>query len=191
VKLNLVKSRGIALAGIVVCSVLLVLLIALVILGLLWKSLFGRIIWILLIFGLFGVVTTHLYIWVQSYMPNTLDINLAASLTTVIGYTVGFFARLIVLSMLLVLLYFFLQQKFANIVVIVIGAAAVVGLIGIVAFIFTAEDLAPKLNALLDMKDVSFAGAKTKDRALNRIFVPNAVLAGEKPKEVGLFVTFT
>ncbi len=189
--LNLVKNRGIALAGIVVCSVLLVLLIALVILGLLWKSLFGRIIWILLIVGLFGVVTTHLYVWVQSYMPNTLDVNLSASVTTVIGYTFGFFARLIVLSMLLVLLYFFLHQKFANIVVIIIGAAAVVGIIGIVAFIFTAEDLAPKLNSLLDMKDVSFGGAKAKDRALNWIFLPNAVLAGEKPKEVGLFVTFT
>ncbi len=110
-------DRGISLAGIIVCSVFLILLVVLVILGLLWKTFFGRIIWILLIVGIFGIVSAHLYVWIQSFLPNQVDINAPASLTSVIGYAVGFVARLMVLSMILVLLYFFLQQKLANVIV--------------------------------------------------------------------------
>jgi hypothetical protein len=110
-------DRGIALAGIIVACIFLLLVIALVILGLVWKTFLGRVIWILLIVGIFGIVSAHLYVWVVSFLPNQLDIDAPASLTSVIGYAVGFVARLIVLSMILVLLYYFLQLKLANIIV--------------------------------------------------------------------------
>jgi hypothetical protein len=104
-------DRGISLAGIIVCCFLLAVLTAVVVLGVLWKTLFGRFIWILLLAGMFAIVIGHLYIWVVSFFPPPFDLNQATSISSLVGYTVGFFARLVVLYMILVLLYFFLHDR--------------------------------------------------------------------------------
>jgi hypothetical protein len=58
----------------------------------------------------------------------------------------------------------------------------VLGVIVVISYIFAEPGLAARLNSMLDMKDTSYKGSTSKSQSLNWIFVPNAILAGEKPR---------
>jgi hypothetical protein len=75
--------------------------------------------------------------------------------SAVVGYTVGFVARLIVLEMLLVFLYFFnSSNKIARVVIVCFGIAAALAIIGVVIYIFAAPNIATRLNGKLDVQDI-------------------------------------
>lgn len=89
-----------------------------------------------------------------------------------VGYTVGFVARLIVLEMLLVFLYFFnSSNKIARVVIVCFGIAAALAIIGVVIYIFAAPNIATRLNGKLDVQDI------VPTEVVLLIFGPNLALA--------------
>lgn len=165
-------DTGIALSGIIVVSIFLLALLGVTVLGVVWKTLFGRFIWGVLLALMFSICAAHMYVWVDSYKEPRFDPNAPNIMGAVISYCVGFVARLIVLEMMLVLLYFFNDSnKIAKILLICFGVAALLGVIAVIAYIFGSGlyfDLETHMgSARLDAKSWHTLW----------IFVPNLVLA--------------
>ncbi len=180
-------DRGISLAGIIICSIYLVLLTGLILIGLVWKTLFGRFIWLLLIVGMTAIVVGHLYVWVNSYMIPQFKVDATSDVSATIGYAIGFFARVTVFEIILVLIFFFSTKRVLQIFVVTAGAMAAIGTLCIIIVIFAIPYLSLEINSRLDLLKPAKVRKKfifalvidcLKDPYLNYIFVPNLVLNG-------------
>lgn len=159
--------------GIVVCCLVLLGIAALVVIGIVWKTLFGRVVWTLLLLGLLSVTTAHLYVWIDAYLPVELrSIDEAQDRSAVISAAVGLGSRLIVFCMLLVFLYFFCEQssKFLSVLVVCVGVASTLATIASVVYVFASPGLAQAINY--------YAGRDIIVSQMNCIRIPNAVLGG-------------
>ncbi len=168
---------GVSLAGMVVYCLVLGAIVALVILGLIWKTLFGRLAWVLLLVGIACASVVRLYVWTYAYAPvfpsaDALPVNEVA-----IAIVVGHFVKLIVLAMLLLLVYLLVAKKVVAVAFFVAIGVLAAGVIATVIVIFTSPAILTRIRAEFD--DVQMDLGQPSWPIVDYVAtVPNIVLSG-------------
>jgi hypothetical protein len=168
---------AVAVAGIVVFSVILGALIALVIVGLVWKTLFGRLVWILLLAGITGACVARLYVWGYAYAPTVGDADDMAISEFAIAAVVGHFVKLIVVVMLLLLVYLLLPHTAVAVALCVLSGVLAAGAIANVAVVFTNNTILKQVREWQEdlLSYWTLSGTTFPDYV---IVLPNVVLSG-------------
>lgn len=178
------SDRGLALGGIVVCSTMMASLVVLVVFGLLWKTLWSRFVWVLLLLGVAAILTSRLFVWVNAFQVPSFDLDAFPTLGGVVSIAVGLFARLSGLLMVLVLLHFFGQSKVLTVIWAVTGVASTIFVASIVLVVFVTPEFASALSD--DLENLSTVRSATQ----NILFIPNAVISGLSFVASGILLSF-